>query len=69
MATATRQCARFNNDPKLSHKRAVKKIVRYLLDSRYKGIIFTPDLIKGVECFMDVDFADGWKDNSAFNDR
>ena len=58
----THQCARFNNDPKLSHERAVKKIVRYLLDSRDKGIIFKPDLSKGLECFVDADFAGGWKD-------
>ena len=44
----THQCARFNDDPKLSHERAVKKIVRYLLDSRDKGIIFKPDLSKGL---------------------
>ena len=30
ISMATHQCARFNNDPKLSHERAVKKIVRYL---------------------------------------
>ena len=62
IAMATHQCARFNNDPKLSHERAVKKIVRYLLDTRDKGIIFKPDLSKGLECYVDADFAGGWKD-------
>ena len=62
IAMATHQCARFNNDPKLSHDRAVKKIVRYLLDTRDKGIIFKPDLSKGLECYVDADFAGGWKD-------
>ena len=62
LSMATHQCARFNNDPKLSHERAVKKIVRYLLDTKDKGIIFRPDLSKGLECFVDADFAGGWKD-------
>ena len=59
---ATHQCARFCSSPKLSHERAVKRIVRYLLDSRDKGIIFRPDISKGLECFVDADFAGGWKD-------
>ena len=62
LSIPTHQCARFNNDPKLSHARAVKKIVRYLLDTRDKGIIFSPDLSKGLECFVDADFGGGWKD-------
>ena len=40
IAMATHQCARFNNDPKLSHERAVKRICKYLLDAKDKGIIF-----------------------------
>ena len=37
IARATHQCARFNNDPHLSHERAVKRIGIYLLDTRDKG--------------------------------
>ena len=62
ISMATHQCARFNNNPKLSHERAVKRIVRYLLDTKDKGIIFQPDFSKGLECFVDADFAGGWKD-------
>ena len=62
IAMATHQCARFCSSPKLSHKRAVKRIVKYLLDSRDKGIMFRPDLSKGLECFVDAEFAGGWKD-------
>ena len=63
LSMPTHQCVRFNNDPKLSHERAVKKIVTYLLDTRDKGIIFRPDLSKGLECFVEVDFAgDGKKE-------
>ena len=33
------QCARFYNDPIISHERPVKRIIRYLLDTRDKGIL------------------------------
>lgn len=62
ISMAVHQCARFNSNPKLSHERAVKRIVRYLLDSRDKGLVFRPDLSRGLECFVDADFAGGWKD-------
>ena len=39
IAMETHQCARFNNDPHLSHERSVKRIGRYLLDTRDKGMI------------------------------
>lgn len=58
----THQYTRFKNDRKLSHERAVKKVVRYLLDSRAKGTIFQSDLFKGLECFVDAGFAYGWRD-------
>ena len=43
ISIANHQCARFSNDHKLSHEKAAKKIVRYLLDTKDKGIIFRPD--------------------------
>ena len=49
IAMATNQCARFNNDPHLSHERAVKRIGRYLLDTRDKGMIYRPDITRGLE--------------------
>ena len=62
ISMANHQCARFSSDPKLCHERAVKRIVRYLLDTKDKGIIFRPDFSRGLECFVDADFAGGWKD-------
>ena len=62
IAMATHQCARFCTDPKLSHERAVKRIVRYLLDTKDEGIIYKPDTSRGLECYVDADFAGGWKD-------
>ena len=64
IAMATHQCARFSNCVKLSHERAVKRIGRYLLDTRDKGIIYKPDISRGLECFVDADFAGGWKDGN-----
>ena len=40
IAMATHQCARFCSSPNPSHERVVKRIVRYLLDSRDKRTIF-----------------------------
>ena len=63
ISMANHQCAsRFSNDPKLSYERAVKKIVRYLLDTKDRGIIFRSDFSRGLECFVDADFAGDWKD-------
>ena len=57
----THQWARFNNDPHLSHERAVKLIIRYLLDNRNKGMIYIPDTLRGLECYIDADFVGGRK--------
>ena len=59
---AIHQCARLNNDHKLSHERTVKKIMRCLLDTQDKGIIFKPDLFKGFECYVNTHVAGRWKD-------
>ena len=48
IAMATHQCARLNNDPLLSHERAVKRIGRYLLDTRDKGMIYRPGITRGL---------------------
>ena len=61
---ATYQCARLNNDPHLSHEQSVKRIGRYLLDTRDKGMIYRPDITRGLECYVDADFAGGWKDGN-----
>ena len=60
ISMAVHQCARFNNDPKLCHERAIKRICKYLLGTMDKGIIFRPDHSRGLECHVDADFAGGW---------
>lgn len=56
---AVHQCARFQLNPKKAHENAVKRIGRYLLGTRDKGITFTPnkDNLDTLECFVDADFA------------
>ena len=61
---AVHQCARFSANPKLSHERAVKRIVRYLKGTKEKGIIMNPDRDKGIQCFVDADFAGGYSNET-----
>ena len=60
IAMATHQCARFSNDPKALHERGVRHIGKYLLATKERGLIFKPDSTKGIECFVDADFAGSW---------
>jgi hypothetical protein len=57
---AVHQCSRFCNEPKLSHEKAAKRIVRYLKRTSKEGLILRPDSSHGIQCFVDADFADGW---------
>ena len=55
---AVHQCARFQINPKRSHEMAVKRIVRYLLATRDKGIIIKPNNnLDEIQCYVDADFA------------
>ena len=67
ISMAVHQCARFSMNPMLSHERAVKRIGRYLLKSNDRGIVYNPDLSKGLECYVDADFAGGWSNEDAGN--
>jgi hypothetical protein len=42
--------------PKIKHSQAVKRIGRYLLGTKDKGMILTPDLNHSLEVFADADF-------------
>ena len=57
---AVHQCARFCSSPMRSHEEAVKRIGRYLKRTKNKGIIFKFDASKGIEVFVDADFAGSW---------
>jgi histone deacetylase 1/2 len=56
IAYAVHNCARFSSDPKVPHSKAVKRIGRYLLGTRDKGIIMQPDLTRSIEVHVDADF-------------
>lgn len=57
---ATHACARYTHRPKEVHTRAVKRIVRYLLGTRDKGIIFKPQSEITLDLYVDADFAGMW---------
>jgi hypothetical protein len=60
IAFAVNQAARFTHDPKDSHAIAVKRIVRYLIQTKDKGLIFKPSLDWKVDCYVDADFCGLW---------
>ena len=64
---AVHQTARFSNNPMLSHEKSIMRIGRYLLDTRKRGNIYKPDKSKGLECYVNADFAGGWSQANADN--
>ena len=62
---AVQQCARFCNEPMQEHEEAVKRICRYLLKTKDKGMVFHPDKSRGLECYVDADFAGSWHNRSS----
>ena len=51
----------------LSHERAIIRICRYLLLMKEKGIIYGPNQLLGLQCYVDEDFAGGWVQVDADN--
>ena len=62
MSMAVHQTARFYNNPILSHEKAIKRLGPYLYHIRKEGIFYNPDTSKGLECYVDADFAGGWQE-------
>jgi hypothetical protein len=54
---AVNQCSHFCNDPRLSHKKAAKRIICYLKRTPKEGLILRQDSTQGIQCFVDADFA------------
>ena len=67
MSMAVHQTARFCNNPLLSHKKAIKRLGRYLSHTRKEGIVYNPDTSKVLERYVDADFVGGWKEANADN--
>jgi hypothetical protein len=61
IAFAVNQCARFSFLPKVSHAKALKRIVRYLQGTKEQGLIFSPTGELVVDCYVDSDFAGLWR--------
>jgi len=59
LSYAVHQCARFAADPKQSHGAAVKRIGRYLVGTRDKGIILDPRA-HSFDCWVDASFVGDW---------
>ena len=51
----------------LSDKHIVTKIGRYLIDTAEKSLICEVDKQKGLECYVNADFAEGWNPNDRLN--
>jgi hypothetical protein len=62
---SVQQCARFSNNPSKEHEEAVKRICRYLLRTKDKGLVLKPDASRGLECFVDADWAGSWQHRSS----
>jgi len=62
---ATQQCARFCNDPNRDHEEAAKRICRYLLATKDQGLVLEPDKTRGLECYVDADWAGSWNHRSS----
>ena len=60
IAYITHQCARFSTCPKEEHAQAIRWVARYLKGTRDKGVILRPDKERGLEVFVDADFAGNW---------
>ena len=61
MLMSVHQTARFYTKPTLSHEQSIKRLGQYLLHKKTHGIAFNPDITKGLELYVDADFARAWK--------
>ena len=68
IAYAVHQCARFSSQPKKKHGEAVRWLVKYLKGTRDKGTILKPKRGRGLEVYVDADFAGNWSREES-NDR
>jgi hypothetical protein len=61
------QTACFLNDPKLVHEQAITRIGRYLLGTKENRIKYKINQSKGLECYVDANFARGWDNTDPDN--
>jgi hypothetical protein len=64
---AVHQTACFSVNPMRLHKLAIMRIGCYLCNICEQGIIYKVDKLKGIEVYVDTDFAGGWSSANADN--
>ena len=64
---ATHQCARFVENPKVEHAKGIRQIARYLVGTKDKEMSFKVDKTKGLEVYVDSDFAGSWDKSDSLN--
>ena len=69
IAYATHQCARFVDSPKEEHGKALRWLARHLKATKDKGMSYVPDPTRGLEVYVDADFAGNWNKGEASTDR
>ena len=57
----------FSANPKASHDKGVKRIIKYLMGTKENGLIIYPKNDKGLEYFVHADFAGVWSTNESDN--
>jgi hypothetical protein len=68
ISCAVHQCARHCANPKIQHTAAVKRIGRYLLGTKNKGLIMIPNQ-EGMEFWIDAAHASEWNKNSIIRSK
>ena len=69
IAYITHQCARFAENPKQSHAKAIRWMAKYLKTTRDKGTILKPIKNRGLEVYVDADFSGNWDPKAPHLDR
>ena len=64
---AVHQTAGFFNNPMLYHEKYIRKLGRYLYHTNKGDIVHNSDISKGLECYIDADFAVDWTQSDARN--
>ena len=67
MSMVVHQTARFVKNTMILHKRALRRLGKYLLHTKRDVIIYNPDTQNGLECYVDADFAGGWQQTDSSN--
>ena len=80
ISMSVHQCAQFCNNPRFVHKHDIRHIAKFLSStSTYvdltdrnrqlftRGVVYSPNKEKGIECYVDANFYGGWSQADADN--